>query len=55
VPDLRQRPPGCAFHPRCPIARPDCRVQVPPLVAIASSGGVDHRLACPVSSEDDGA
>jgi len=55
VPDLRQRPSGCAFHPRCPLAVSDCRAQVPPLVAIAASGGVDHRLACPVSSEDDGA
>ena len=55
VPDLRQRPPGCAFHPRCPIALAECRAQVPPLVTIASSGGVDHRLACPVSREDDGA
>ena len=24
-------PPGCAFHPRCPIARPRCRIEVPPL------------------------
>ncbi len=26
-------PPGCAFHPRCPIARPRCRTEAPPLVA----------------------
>jgi len=26
-------PPGCAFHPRCPIARPRCRIEVPPLAA----------------------
>ncbi len=25
-------PPGCAFHPRCPIARPRCREETPPLV-----------------------
>jgi oligopeptide/dipeptide ABC transporter ATP-binding protein len=24
-------PPGCAFHPRCPIARPRCRVETPEL------------------------
>jgi peptide/nickel transport system ATP-binding protein/oligopeptide transport system ATP-binding protein len=28
-------PPGCAFHPRCPIARPRCREDRPPLA--------DHR------------
>jgi oligopeptide transport system ATP-binding protein len=26
-------PPGCAFHPRCPIARPRCREESPPLSA----------------------
>jgi oligopeptide/dipeptide ABC transporter ATP-binding protein len=26
-------PPGCAFHPRCPIARPRCREEAPPLSA----------------------
>ncbi len=26
-------PPGCAFHPRCPIARPRCRIERPPLEA----------------------
>ncbi|HEX9286142.1 MAG TPA: ABC transporter ATP-binding protein [Thermoanaerobaculia bacterium] len=24
-------PTGCAFHPRCPIARPRCRIESPPL------------------------
>ncbi|MFX0541182.1 ABC transporter ATP-binding protein [Roseovarius sp. S4756] len=33
-------PEGCAFHPRCPLARPECRTAVPPLV-----GGA-HRAAC---------
>ncbi|MGH9399452.1 MAG: ABC transporter ATP-binding protein [Thermoanaerobaculia bacterium] len=28
-------PPGCAFHPRCPIARPRCRTETPALVAEA--------------------
>ncbi len=33
-PPSRVAPPsGCAFHPRCPIARPRCRVETPPLDA----------------------
>ncbi|MET7401143.1 ABC transporter ATP-binding protein [Dactylosporangium sp. NPDC005572] len=35
------RPPGCAFHPRCPIARPSCAVTSPLLA------GGDRRVACP--------
>jgi oligopeptide/dipeptide ABC transporter ATP-binding protein len=31
-PPSREAPPaGCAFHPRCPIARPRCRVETPTL------------------------
>jgi peptide/nickel transport system ATP-binding protein len=30
-PDPAARPPGCAFHPRCPIAEPICRREVPAL------------------------
>ena len=35
-------PPGCAFHPRCPIARPRCREETPPLFVFP--GG--RRAAC---------
>lgn len=35
-------PPGCRFHPRCPIAQTVCRNEVPPLVAI----GEQHEVAC---------
>ena len=30
-PSLLRIPSGCAFHPRCPVARPVCAVEVPPL------------------------
>jgi peptide/nickel transport system ATP-binding protein len=51
VPNLSRPPPGCRYHPRCPIARPMCRVEPgPPLAAIAD---VDpkHRSACFFASE----
>ena len=41
-PDLRQPPPGCRFHPRCPLAMDVCRVDTPPEVTFAD--GV--RVAC---------
>ncbi|MEX2285952.1 MAG: oligopeptide/dipeptide ABC transporter ATP-binding protein [Planctomycetaceae bacterium] len=31
IPSPLKKPSGCSFHPRCPIARPDCSVNVPPL------------------------
>src|SRR5262252_8806288 len=36
-------PPGCAFHPRCSYARPECAEEVPPLVRVNG-----RQLACPV-------
>lgn len=41
-PDLVNRPPGCAFHPRCSVARPECREKWPPLVTISDG----HLVAC---------
>ncbi|HVE64933.1 MAG TPA: ABC transporter ATP-binding protein, partial [Thermoanaerobaculia bacterium] len=35
-------PSGCAFHPRCPIARPRCRVERPPLFDFSDG----RRAAC---------
>ncbi len=31
IPSAINPPPGCHFHPRCPIARPNCSVDEPPL------------------------
>ncbi len=42
VPDAAAMPPGCAFAPRCRLARPDCELEAPPLVDIAPA----HRAAC---------
>ena len=36
---------GCAFAPRCTLARAECRSTVPPLL----NAGADRRVACPVT------
>lgn len=36
VPSLRQRPPGCEFHTRCPFAEARCRVEAPAYRPIAA-------------------
>ncbi len=42
VPDLREPPPGCRFHPRCPYVMPTCRVESPPMLA----SGAGQIAAC---------
>ncbi|MFE0449889.1 ABC transporter ATP-binding protein [Streptomyces sp. NPDC058914] len=44
-PNLMDIPPGCAFHPRCPLARDVCRTDVPPLYEVDERGG-DRGSAC---------
>jgi oligopeptide/dipeptide ABC transporter ATP-binding protein len=39
-------PPGCRFHPRCPIAESRCRVEPPALRLL----GPGHRVACHLAS-----
>lgn len=38
-PNLMHIPPGCAFHPRCPIARDICRTDEPPLYEVSPERG----------------
>jgi peptide/nickel transport system ATP-binding protein len=40
-PDLRYPPPGCRFHPRCPIAMDICAREEPPMVGVE-----DNFAAC---------
>jgi peptide/nickel transport system ATP-binding protein/oligopeptide transport system ATP-binding protein len=42
VPSALHPPSGCYFHPRCPVARPDCAQIEPPL----EEKGGDHQVAC---------
>ncbi len=41
-PNLAEPPPGCRFHPRCPLAIDKCKTHVPPLETVAPG----HRTAC---------
>jgi oligopeptide/dipeptide ABC transporter ATP-binding protein len=41
-PSPRERPSGCAFHPRCGYAQPSCRTELPPLIDVGA-----RLLACP--------
>jgi oligopeptide transport system ATP-binding protein len=49
VPSVRNPPPGCRFHPRCPQAMPECRTQVPTLVQRGGAG-----VACHLYQDPDG-
>ncbi|WP_141206805.1 ABC transporter ATP-binding protein [Streptomyces griseorubiginosus] len=40
-PNLTNIPPGCAFNPRCPMARDVCRTDVPPLYEVDGADGMD--------------
>ena len=44
LPDPANIPPGCRFHPRCPIAEPRCATVAPPLKP-RTGGGVECWLA----------
>jgi peptide/nickel transport system ATP-binding protein len=43
LPSPLRPPPGCVFHPRCSIARPSCKIDVPKLEERTSG----HFAACP--------
>ena len=45
VPSPLDPPPGCSFHPRCPIAKDICSRELPPLRQ-AASGNEGHLVAC---------
>ncbi|HKV90628.1 MAG TPA: ABC transporter ATP-binding protein, partial [Thermoplasmata archaeon] len=55
VPNLARPPPGCRFHPRCPLARPVCRGEAPPLAPVegvrTEPDARPHASACYFQSE----
>jgi oligopeptide/dipeptide ABC transporter ATP-binding protein len=46
-PDPAARPSGCAFHPRCPMARDRCRTEIPLLRRLPDG----RRSACHYAEE----
>jgi len=46
LPSAMAPPPGCPFHPRCPVAEPRCTSLVPPLVPREAVDGPTWPVAC---------
>ncbi|MDD3427072.1 MAG: ABC transporter ATP-binding protein [Aminobacterium sp.] len=44
MPDPTNLPSGCTFHPRCPLAQPECSQKKPEMIEIEPG----HFVACPV-------
>ncbi len=42
VPNPIDLPSGCRFNPRCPVAKPECKVIDPPYISVQP----DHQVAC---------
>ena len=52
-PDLRDVPPGCAFHPRCPLAFDTCRVVLPVLEPAVGAGAVEGGVGALVAARSE--
>jgi len=51
VPNLSRPPPGCRFHPRCPLARPVCKAEPAPALLQVEGAAGGHRSACHFATE----
>ena len=51
TPALKARPSGCEFHPRCPVARPDCAARAPQLAPSRTGGSVSCHYPLSATSE----
>ena len=47
IPSNVEPPPGCSFHPRCPLVQDSCRLEVPSLLTVPDDD--THLVACPIS------
>ena len=50
VPSPIHPPAGCPFHPRCPVAEPRCKIEVPQLRSLGNGHSVACHLAVPSPS-----
>jgi len=50
MPGLKAIPPGCRFHPRCPLAEPRCAIEEPKLRPVAPH----HIAACHLATSEGG-
>jgi oligopeptide/dipeptide ABC transporter ATP-binding protein len=46
-PNLTRIPPGCPFHPRCPVAQPICASTIPDPISL----GADRTSACHLAKD----
>jgi oligopeptide/dipeptide ABC transporter ATP-binding protein len=46
VPSPINPPSGCYFHPRCPVAKDNCRTETPALRDLGSGGKGSHDVSC---------
>ncbi|MFN3259379.1 MAG: ABC transporter ATP-binding protein [Pikeienuella sp.] len=51
-PNPAARPDGCAFHPRCAVAVPRCRAEVPSLADLGAGRRAACHLAAPLSGQE---
>jgi len=51
LPNAIDRPPGCHFHPRCPMVMPRCREEEPLPIRLPGGRMVDCHLSGPASAE----
>ncbi|MCG8527374.1 MAG: ATP-binding cassette domain-containing protein [Opitutales bacterium] len=45
IPSHLKPPSGCPFHPRCPVAKPECKTEVPVLKPVRG-GEKEHLVSC---------
>lgn len=45
IPSHQDPPKGCPFHPRCPVAKPECK-EIEPTLKLVGEDGSNHEVSC---------